>query len=285
MLLYMNLLGPEQLKALLKLIESETDEYTEMLRPDLAAVIKADPARVQRALDSTFDNSVPPRVRHMLEEICWDNLAEQVAEFSSKINPDLEEGLWILARFNSPSAKREEITDDLDKIAKELRPILLNATTLENIASLMGRYFFSTLRFITLQANLDIKDISFGRFLIKKRGSSLCMACLYQTIAQRFGVETGLIDLAGRILVYMQNETTGQKLFIDPLDRGKILKEQDCKDYILARGIKWNDEFFTLLSSRTIIRRFIANMIYVLNKLHDNRRLKYLRNYLEIIKN
>lgn len=83
----------------------------------------------------------------------------------------------------------------------------------------------------------------------------------------------------------MQDTPKKQILFIDPLDNGKILTEQDCKDYILAREIKWNDEFLSPLSSRTIIRRFIANMIYVLNKLRDERRLKYLRTYLEIIKN
>lgn len=281
----MKILGTDQLKALLKLIETETDEYTDMLRPDLAAAIKADPARVQQAIDSTFSTSLPPKVRHTLEEICWGNLSEQVSAFAGKINPDLEEGLWILALFASPAAKRGEITQKLDHIAQDMRPILLNAKNLHEIADLMGKYFFSTLHFVTLPANLDIKDISFGRFLIKKRGSSLCTACLYQTIAQRFGLESGLVDLAGRILVCMQDTPKKQILFIDPLDNGKILTEQDCKDYILAREIKWNDEFLSPLSSRTIIRRFIANMIYVLNKLRDERRLKYLRTYLEIIKN
>lgn len=285
MLLYMKILGTDQIKALLRLIETESDEYVDMLRPDLAAAILADPARVQHAIDDTFCEEIPSKVRRTLEEICWDNLAKDVAAFAGKINPDLEEGLWILARFASPAAKRGEITQRLDAIAQEMRPLLLNVKNLYEAAELMGKYFFSSQHFVTLPANLDIKDISFGRFLIKKRGSSLCTACLYQTIAQRFGVESGLVDLAGRILVFMQNENQHQILFIDPLDNGKILTEQDCKDYILSREIKWNDEFFSPLSSRTIIRRFIANMIYILNKLRDERRLKYLRNYLEIIKN
>lgn len=285
MLLYMKILGTDQLKALLKLIETETDDYVDMLRPDLAAAVLADPARVQQAIDDTFADEVPSKVRRTLEEICWGNLAKDVSAFAGKINPDLEEGLWILARFASPSAKRGEITQRLDAIAQELRPLLLNVTNLYEAADVMGKYFFSTQHFVTLPANLDIKDISFGRFLLKKRGSSLCTACLYQTIAQRFGVESGLVDLAGRILVFMQDVPKKQILFIDPLDNGKILTQQDCKDYIFSRDIKWNDEFLSPLSSRTIIRRFIANMIYVLNKLRDERRLKYLRTYLEIIKN
>lgn len=281
----MKTLGPEQLKALLKLIETESDEYTELLRPELAAAVKDNPARVQQALDSAFNLSVPSKVRHTLEEICWDNLSEQMAAFAGKINPDLEEGLWILARFVSPAATRGEITHNLDNLAQQMRAALLNTTDLSSAAEVLSKYFFNSLRFVVLPANLDIKDISFGRFLVKRRGSSLCMACLYQTIAQRYGLECNLVDLAGRILVHLQAHSTEQNLFIDPLDKGKILSVQDCKDYILSREIKWNENFFAPLSSRTIIRRFIANMIYVLNKLRDERRLKYLRNYLEIIKN
>ena len=247
--------------------------------------VKDNPARVQQALDSAFNLSVPSKVRHTLEEICWDNLSEQMAEFSGKINPDLEEGLWILARFVSPAATRGEITHNLDNLAQQMRAALLNTTDLSGAAEVLSKYFFNSLRFVVLPANLDIKDISFGRFLVKRRGSSLCMACLYQTIAQRYGLECNLVDLAGRILVHLQAHSTEQNLFIDPLDKGKILSVQDCKDYILSREIKWNENFFAPLSSRTIIRRFIANMIYVLNKLRDERRLKYLRNYLEIIKN
>ena len=281
----MKTLGPEQLKALLKLIETESDEYTELLRPELAAAVKDNPARAHHALDSALNLSVPSKVRHTLEEICWDNLSEQMAAFAGKINPDLEEGLWILARFVSPAATRGEITHNLDNLAQQMRAALLNTTDLSGAAEVLSKYFFSSWRFVVLPANLDIKDISFGRFLVKRRGSSLCMACLYQTIAQRYGLECNLVDLAGRILVHLQAHSTEQNLFIDPLDKGKILSVQDCKDYILSREIKWNENFFAPLSSRTIIRRFIANMIYVLNKLRDERRLKYLRNYLEIIKN
>ena len=82
----------------------------------------------------------------------------------------------------------------------------------------------------------------------------------------------------------MQGYTHRESLFIDPLDNGKILTEDDCRRYIRARYIEWNDEFLAPLSSRAIVRRFIANMIYVLNKVRDERRLNYLRHYLDIIK-
>ena len=273
-----------RLKALLKLLTSETATYGAVLRREIAAALKEDPAGVQTALAEEFVGTAPLPVLHTLEEIYWEELTRLFAAFSAKINPDLEEGLMLLSKFQNPATARGEITQALDDIARALRPALLNANGYAEIAALLSRYFFETLGFQPLQTQLDIKDISFARFLRKRRGSGLCVACLYVVIGARYGLDIGLIDLAGRILLHLK-DPQGQSFFIDPLDSGKLLTHEDCRAYLNARQLAWNEEFIAPLSSRQIVRRFIANMIFVLNKVHDERRLSYLRNYLEIVKN
>lgn len=277
--------GNDRVKALIKLLQTESDAYGPVLKRELAAAIKADPVRVQSAILEEFKTATPLPVVHTLEEICWEDLAAALARFAAKISPDLEEGLALLSKFTSPALPRKEISAPLDNMARELRSALLNAKNHTEIAGILSHYFFYVKGFQTLPANLDIKDISFARFLRKKRGSSLCAACLYVTIGQRYGLDVSLVDLAGRMLVHLRGPAGRESWFIDPLDDGKLLSQEDCRAYIRARQIEWNDEFLLPLSSRLIVRRFIANMIYVLNKLRDERRLKYLREYLEIIKN
>ena len=280
----MQLLGKDGLKALIRLLETESDTYGPVLKRALADAIKPNPYEVQRVMEEEFQTSVPRTVLNTLEEICWEDLAAALARFAAKINPDLEEGIMLLSKFTSPVTARGDVNAPLDHMAAELRPVLLNAKNCTEIAAVLGHYFFRLQQITALQTNLDIKDISFARFLRKKRGSSLCVACLYVCLGQRFGLDVALVDLAGRILVHMQGYTHRESLFIDPLDNGKILTEDDCRRYIRARYIEWNDEFLAPLSSRAIVRRFIANMIYVLNKVRDERRLNYLRHYLDIIK-
>ncbi len=281
----MQMIEKEKLKALIKLLETESETYGPVLKSALAEAIKRNPVQVQRIMEEEFTVSAPRAVINTLEEICWEDLALSLARFSAKINPDLEEGLALLSKFTSPATARGDLSARLDQMAVQLRSVLLNAKNYAEIAALLGHYFFQIQGFIPLPNHNDIKDISFARFLRKKSGSSLCVACLYVCLGQRYGIDVSLVDLAGRILVHMCDASQRESLFIDPLDSGKILTEEDCRRYIRARNIAWNDEFFTALSSRQIIRRFIANMIYVLNKVRDERRLKYLREYLEIIKN
>ena len=280
----MKTLGQKGLKALIKLLETESENYGSVLKSALADAIKTNPSQVQHVMEEEFKNSAPIAVLNTLEEICWEDLSGALARFSAKINPDLEEGLSLLAKFTSPTTARGEIAAPLDQMAVELRPLLLNAKNYAEIAAGLGHFLFHIQGFSTLPSYPDIRDLSFARFLHKKRGSGLCVACLYVCLGQRYGIDISLVDLSGRILIHMRNVDRRESLFVDPLDNGKILTETDCRHYIQTRHLDWNDDFFAALSSRQIIRRFIANMIYVLNKVRDERRLKFLRGYLEIIK-
>ncbi len=274
-----------RLKALFKLLETETEQYGPLLKQALASAIKADPNEVQRTLEEEFSTSAPRNVMRMLEEICWDDLAQALANFNAKINPDLEDGLMLLAKFTSPTTARGDINKPLDDMAGELRPALVNATDYPEIIATLGHFLFGLRGFKTVPTITDIKDLSFPRFLAKKSGSGLSMTCLYLCLGQRFGLEMDGVDMAGRLLVHVRDSKNEISFLIDPLDNGKLLTEEDCRQYVRARSLENTQDLFVPLSSRLIVRRFIANMIYILNKFHDERRLKYLRNYLEIIKN
>jgi len=271
-----------RLKALLKLLQTETGSYGPVLKRELAAAIAADPSRVQQVLQTEYQTQAPLPVLYTLEEICWEKLATDFVCFASKINPDLEEGLTLLSKFTSPAVSRSSITQQLDEIARALRPLLLNAKTQAEIAHWLSHYLFQVRGLQTIPTPTDIREMSFARLLRTQKASALCVACLYVTIGLRYGLDINLIDLAGRILVHLQHPQRNESVFIDPLDRGKVLSEKDCRDYISERQLAWNNEFLSPLSTRFIVRRFIANMIYALNKVQDERRLKYLRGYLDI---
>lgn len=274
-----------RLKALFKLLETETDQYGPLLKQALASAIRANPDEVQRTLQEEFATSAPRNVLQMLEEICWEDLAQALAAFNAKINPDLEEGLLLLAKFTSPTTARGSIAQPIAQMAQELRPALVNATDYPEIIQLLSRFIFKLRGFEVIPTVTDVRDLSFPRFLQTRRGSILSLACLYMCLGQNFGLEMDVVDMAGRLLVHLRDPQNATSFLIDPLDNGKMLSEEDCRQYIRARGLQDADNLFTPLSSRLIVRRFIANMIFVLNKIHDERRLKFLRGYLEIIKN
>lgn len=275
--------GNNQIKALIELLGRETGPHADLLRAELARVMKEQPAALRDVIEHDFNSSVPAALVSTMEEVCWEELAGNARLFASKINPDLEEGLALVTRFVNPAVSRDELSRDLDALAQELRPLLANCAGPADIWTTMGRFFTRAKGFAVLPATRDIKEVSFGRFLQKKHGSALCLACLYALCAGRFGLDAGVADAAGRILARLTPDDGSEPLFADPLDAGKILTLADCKAYIDSRNIEWSDSFAAPLSSRALLRRFLANMIFILNKLRDARRLSYLRRYMDIL--
>ena len=279
----MHTIDKDQIRALFQLLETEASSRS-ILKHALASAIKTNPHLVQQVLEQDFAHSAPNSVVHTLEEICWEDLSVALSHFAAKINPDLEEGLALVAKFTAPTTARGKITPILDKMALELRPVLLNTTTAREAIQAIGHYIFTVKKFTTLPTAKHLNELSFPSFLKKKQGSNLCMACLYMCIGQRYAVEMEIIDLAGRILIRVQDKAHNDTFAIDPLDNGKILSQEDCRRYLESRNLAGIKADLEVLSSRLIVRRFWANMIYLLNKLQDDRRLKYLREYLEILR-
>lgn len=273
------------IKALIELLDGETGPRSELLRQELARVMKEQPQTLHQVIEQDFHSSVPATLVNAMEEVCWDELAAACERFAAKINPDLEEALAIETRFVNPAFVRADIAAELDALALTLRPLLANCTGPADICGTLSRFFFRVQGFRVLHAAKDIKDVSFGRFLQKKQGSALCAASLYAALAARFGLEAGVTDMAGRVLACFAPQRGEEPVFADPSDGGKLLSLSDCKDYIFARNLEWSDSFAIPLSSRAVLRRFLGNMIFILNKLRDERRLSYLRRYMDILKN
>lgn len=272
-----------RIKALIKLLETERGQYGNLLREELASAVRNNPAEVERIMTEEKHTSAPQIILQTLEEICWEDLKADFSAFSAKINPDLEEGLALLAKFTAPAVTREELTGALDALAQKVRPVVINARDLREAAEIFNHYFFNVKKFTALPAVVDVQDTSFWHFLRTGKGSVLCVACLYRCMSVRFGLDIEIIDLAGRVLLLAKDSAYNDSFIIDPLDNGKILQAQECKEYVLSRAISWDNNLFTPLSSRAVVRRFIANMIFILNRLRDERPLAYLRNYLEIL--
>ena len=281
----MKQMQPSYIKALIDLLSREDGSAVALLKEELAHIMQQNPQALHQVIEQDFHSALPLPFVHAMQEIYWDELTLQITQFVAKINPDLEEALTLASRFINPAITRDEIAQQIDALAHDLRPVLANCNCAADIWENTGRFFFHTQKYAVLPSVHDPKELSFARFLRKKQGAALCVCCLYAVCAERFGLDGGVVDLAGRVLACVQPQDSSEPLFADPLDNGRLLTLDDCKDYIFERNLAWNEAFVMPLSSRMILRRFFSHMIFILNKLRDERRLSYLRRYMDILKN
>lgn len=279
----MNDMQEKNLKAIIQLMNTEDGASNEELKKELVSIIKTSPALVQAFVEREYKNSAPAHVRRVFEEAAWEGMKAEFSAYAAKINPDLEEGLYLASKFNTPSLTQSRLLQEIDSVVLELRGALLNCVDYLEIAHMIQRTLFGRLGFKPASILLKPKDVYFFNFLREKSGSSLSIACLYQLIGQRYCLDVEIIDFAGRILVRMQDPDFDAPFFIDPLDNGKILSEDDCRAYLIQRKTQWHNTYLIPMNSRAVTRRILSNLIYIYNKLDDGRRLAYLREYFSLL--
>ena len=272
-----------QIKALIDLLGEEQDSQAALLRESLSHIVKEHSDILHEVIETDFHSEVPAAFVRVMHEIYWEDLAQTAREFSAQEQISLEDGLAFVTRFINPAFDTKEITQELEQLVKELRPILPGPSADEALLRTMGRFFSKQKSFVVLPVSHDVKDVSFGRFLHKKQGSAICLCALYAVCAERLGLHIHIVDMAGRLLVSYQSLTSQEPIFADPHNNTNLLTLAQCKNYISGRNLEWSDNFIAPLSARVILRRFLAQMIFILNKLRDDKQLSYLRRYMDIL--
>ena len=272
-----------QIKALINLLGQEQGSQAALLRDALSYILKKHPTILQEVIENDFHSEVPAALVRVMHEICWEDLIQTARQFGKEDRLALESALAFVTRFVNPAFDTREIAADLDQLTKELRPLLPDAEDGPALLQMMSHFYFRQKSFLVLPVSHDIKDVSFGRFLQKKQGSALCLCSLYAACAQRLNLHFGIVDMAGRLLISYKSPKNPEPLFADPLKNARMMTLADCKKYIDDRNLEWTESFVTELSSRLILRRFLAQMIFILNKLRDDKQLSYLRRYMDIL--
>ncbi|WP_428898051.1 Regulator of sirC expression [Parelusimicrobium proximum] len=273
-----------QIRALIQLITKENDETREELKKELSNAILFHPDEVRSALEQ-HTGETPLFVKHAMEEIVWENLRKSFSVFATKINPDLEEGLMLISKFMDPALSEPEASRRLDEIALILRQDMINCIDVFEIAQAMQNTFFGKLRFTTVSAGLRPIDVSFYNLLKDGRGSATAISCLYALLGQRYSLDINIVNMHGRIMLHFIEPAYDSHFFADPLDKGKIISEEECRVYLADKGIHWSKDFLLPLNSKAVVKRALANLIYLYNKQKDDRRLNFLRDYISYLEN
>lgn len=269
-----------QIKALIELLSRENGSRAVLLKEELARIMQQQPQDLQQVIERDFHAAVPAALIRAMQEVYWEELAQQIAHLQPG-TLSLEDALALATRFANPAFSQAEINRYLDGLTQNLRPLLRKSTS--NPLETMQHYFFEQLQYRVLPLARDVKDFSFGHFLQNKQGACVCACALYAVCAKRLGLQAEIVDLAGRLMTRWQDPATAAYLFIDPLS-DTALTLQDCQNYVAARNLTWQPSLIVVLPNRVLLRRIFSHMIFVLNKLRDERRLHYLRRYMDNLK-
>jgi regulator of sirC expression with transglutaminase-like and TPR domain len=89
--------------------------------------------------------------------------------------------------------------------------------------------------------------------------------------------------MPGHFLVKLEGETPPQ--FVDCFNDGTILREQDCKQFITASGLKYDQNFLEKSSTPTMLARMLRNLLSIYEQEPEEQMARRVRALLELLEN
>ncbi len=277
-----------QFRAFCQLLNDEEGRTLIRLTSEFKTLITEEPQWKEWLSTQEFI-SANHRVTHLLEEMRWDDIGTAIRGLAEKEgkNFNLEEALYLLASLPNALMKKEEITDPLNHMARELRPAIREAQDADMLIKIFCEYLFKIQGFHGNISNYYDPDNTYiNKVLDRKVGipislSSVCILLADRLIWRDRPVPVFGIGLPSHFIV--QFKFSEKSVFMDPFNRGRILSRKDCIDLLRSQDIGFQEAYLSPVNNLTILSRSISNLVYVYNDLGNEKLRDQLLKYLQIL--
>lgn len=277
-------LPDNEVRALMRLVEDEEEQNAKTLKDELSAVASAEPERFETLACGQYPASAPPFVSTLLEEIRWRQIGSRLQNLPMDAEGELnlEEGLYLISRFNTPQLAPENVSAPLDQMAASVKARLEDALDLNHFTRILSEVVFKAHGFHGASAQLfNPSQIYLHDVLTLKSGSPISLSAIYILLGKRLGIPISGIGLPGHFIVRIK--TWNGEIFLDPHRSGRTLSVRECQAMVFGRGMQWDPQYLQPVNNRYILSRTIGNLIYIYNHTRDERRSSFLKSYFEAL--
>jgi len=194
----------------------------------------------------------------------------------------LEEAVFILARFDNPTLRIKEYQNKLDQFADMIEPDIRYALAETQKMHKLLDLVFTDLEFKGSTQDYYHPDNAFiHRVLDRRSGLPITLALIVLFIARRLDLPfRGMGMPVHFMLMY---ETEQEKLFIDPFDHGKIVSYDQCYYFLKQNGIEPKSDHFQATEAPAILARCIRNLIRSYRKKEQEHHAESLHKLLQMV--
>lgn len=275
-------LPDNEVKALIRLIADEDAPNAAKLTARLAELIRLDPERVDTIIGRDFKNT-PAAVNQLILSARAEMILQMFKNiFTRSGEPDLEEGLFLLSKFHNPRLSLSEFSGKIDALAEFTAGYVKPAADLNSFLTLFCKALFEEQGFsASPEGHADIESMYLDSVLETKRGTSLALSSLFILVAEKLGIPAYGTHLPGMIIV--QLHTPGNRIFIAPSMKGKIITRHDCLRFVRNRLMAWEDHFLDPADPEYMLSLTAGNLIYQHNRLGQTEFSEHIKKFLAVI--
>lgn len=271
-----------QIRSLIRLLSDEDDKIARTIGAKLVEI--GEPAVPYLQEIELEQPDMAKRIERILDEIRGSRLECELRGLVERGGDelDLEQGVFLLARYAYPALDMSAYERQLDSMAAELRDRMGNRVSGEETVKTVGRYLFAELGYRGNTEEYYEPDNSFlNRVMERKTGIPISLSVLYLLIGQRLNLPVFGVGMPGHFLV--KYESDKYKIFVDCFNAGALLTQKDCVRFLTQANYGFEDKFLDRSAPRAILIRMLKNLVAIYQKSDESVKERRLMRFLEIL--
>ncbi|NUN71137.1 MAG: hypothetical protein HUU02_15660 [Bacteroidetes bacterium] len=225
------------------------------------------------------------RLREVRDLILRSAIKEQIRGIKRLPNGDvdLEEGVFVLARYRYWDIDPVLYTEQLNTYAAELKGTLSSVTEKSELLRRTIAFFVEEKGFNGNREDyFSDENHHINRVMDTKIGIPITLSVVYLLVGKGINLPIQGIGLPGHF-VLRYTPGPGQHVYFDPFNSGRILSTADCEEMVRNLGFNFSDEYLQPVSNRQILERILRNIIVMLEKRQEKERVETVRQFIDTL--
>jgi len=232
----------KKLHALITLLDDPDVEIFSSVEGELLKEQVEIVPELEKAWETSKDVIFQKRVENIIHSLQFENLKDDISEWSRSGAGDLLYGVYLVAKYRYPALSFSYIIDKINEIKKEVwLELNEHLTSIENIR-IVNHILFDKYKFTRNSNNFLAPENNYlNNVLNSRKGNPVSLSVIYSAVCQGLGMPVYGVNLPKNfILVYLDDEIfvdrEGYKepqssalFYINPVNNGAIIGKREIE--------------------------------------------------------
>ncbi len=284
----------KEIRALLQLIDDPDDEVFDTVAEKLLHYGREIIPNLEQLWEVTVDEGVQERIELLIHRVHFNDLQEELLEWSRSKNPELLRGAILVAKYQFPDLNIPSILTQFDQIRRNIWLELNNyLTPLEQVNvfnSILYNYYKLQGHELTER---DPKYFFINQVLESKQGNAYSIGVLYLALCELLDIPIFAIELPRQFVFayidslhhfFRQDDEGVQQIqfYVDPLN-GMVYTQKDVDTYLRKINATDKEAYMAPLQSKRVIFKMLEELALCYRYKREDAKADEIQSLMRII--
>jgi regulator of sirC expression with transglutaminase-like and TPR domain len=264
-----------KIKALLQLLDDPNEEiYMHVSQNIIRQGLDIIP-ELEKVWETSLNEILQHRIENLIQEIQFTSTQNKLLEWKETGAINILEGAFLIARYQYPDLKFEQIEKPFELIKKDVWLEINNNLTALEKTRVINHILYEIHGFSGNSTNFYAPQNSYINLVFEsKKGNPVSLGIIYMAIAQQLDIPIYGVSMPKNfILSYidqfnMDFTNDNEVLFyINPYNKGAVLGKREIDYFLRQQKLEPLKSYYSPCSNTEIIKKLILNLIYSYEKL------------------